>query len=655
MGEPRSSLTKIRGLPYDATEEEIKEFFQGFETSLIHICRRDGRATGEAYVEFKSAAIAEEASKVRNQQVLRHRYLEIFEIPEKNVQHIKQAQGLVDPFPGWVLRMRGLPYSANAEDVIHFFEGIEIQRGSAGIAFTCTPDGRPKGEAYVEFPSEDAQKEALKRHKNEIGDRYIELFVSSKANMIQAVQQSNYYLGQSQHAVGPSMLPHPLPPLPLHAPIASFGAPYGQAPYGQGAPMQSVVSADGSTLRLRGLPYAAGIDEITSFFAGFALAPDGIQVVTKPDKEGNQMGTGVAYVRFSNPEEAERARKERHRAQMGARYIECLPFTASHYTSPPQVPAPPPPFALGHYPAGMAAATAAVRPYPPIGSLGRGLPPQPQQQSYDDARLYAQQRAGPGMAAPRGAGAAGRARGAAPGRGGRPMSWGPSQPPGRPGMPPGQAPPPSYGVQTPSPRAGRGYQPQASPRGGGAPGRPQPRMATAEYAAQQAAAQQHQQMLLQQQYIMHQHMLQQQHQRYLAGGWGPVYSEAQMGVQGAPPSPSWYSLQGGLVSSGASYPQGSVGGLSSQFAAVSMHEGTQRQERPAAAGPVDPEALPPVSELAAAVLASPGVPSPEPLSGGGSPPLGAPLSAAGGASPAGGSPHSTRPAADLEVGAAAEG
>ncbi len=68
---------------------------------------------------------------------------------------------------------------------VHFFEGIEIERGSAGIAFTCTPDGRPKGEAYVEFPSEDAQKEALKRHKNEIGDRYIELFVSSKANMIQ--------------------------------------------------------------------------------------------------------------------------------------------------------------------------------------------------------------------------------------------------------------------------------------------------------------------------------------------------------------------------------------------------------------------------------------------------------------------------------------
>ena len=41
MGD-KSTLTKLRGLPYDATEEEIANFFRGFETSLIHICRRDG-------------------------------------------------------------------------------------------------------------------------------------------------------------------------------------------------------------------------------------------------------------------------------------------------------------------------------------------------------------------------------------------------------------------------------------------------------------------------------------------------------------------------------------------------------------------------------------------------------------------------------------
>lgn len=186
--------------------------------------------------------------------------------------------------------------------------------------------------------------------------------------------------------------------------------------------------------------------------------------MTKPDKEGNQTGTGVAYVRFKNPEEAERARKERHRAQMGPRYIECLPFTASHYTSPPHIPGPLP-YALSQMPAGMAvAAAAAQRPYSPASSLGRGLPPQ---QPYDEARLYAQvggQRpgTGPGLG-PAGRGGAGRARGGVAGRGGRPAAWMPTQPPGRPGGPPGQVPPPPYALQTASPRAGRGYQPQVRP------------------------------------------------------------------------------------------------------------------------------------------------------------------------------------------------
>ena len=44
----------------------------------------------------------------------------IFEIPEKNVEHIKQTQGLVESFPGYVLRMRGLPYSATADNVVRF-------------------------------------------------------------------------------------------------------------------------------------------------------------------------------------------------------------------------------------------------------------------------------------------------------------------------------------------------------------------------------------------------------------------------------------------------------------------------------------------------------------------------------------------------------
>ena len=66
---------------------------------------------------------------------------------------------------------------------VEFFKGIPLERGS--IALTLTPEGRPKGEAYVEFPTEEAQKDALGRHKDAMGERYIELFLSTKANMIQ--------------------------------------------------------------------------------------------------------------------------------------------------------------------------------------------------------------------------------------------------------------------------------------------------------------------------------------------------------------------------------------------------------------------------------------------------------------------------------------
>jgi hypothetical protein len=78
------------------------------------------------------------------------------------------------------------------------------------------------------------------------------------------MQQRQYYLGHSQqHMAGPSALPHPTPLPPSPGQLHPFAP-----PYGHGAPVQSVVSADGSTLRLRGLPYSAGVDDITDFFKG---------------------------------------------------------------------------------------------------------------------------------------------------------------------------------------------------------------------------------------------------------------------------------------------------------------------------------------------------------------------------------------------------
>lgn len=85
---------------------------------------------------------------------------------------------------GWVVRLRGLPFAATAEDVLAFFNGLEILRGTAGVVLTWGRDGRPLGEAYVEFPSEEVQEEALKRDKEKMGPRYVEIFKSNKADMV---------------------------------------------------------------------------------------------------------------------------------------------------------------------------------------------------------------------------------------------------------------------------------------------------------------------------------------------------------------------------------------------------------------------------------------------------------------------------------------
>lgn len=89
---------------------------------------------------------------------------------------------------GWVVRLRGLPFTATAGEVLHFFSGLEVVGGVDGVVFTWGRDGRPLGEAYVEFPSEEVQQEAMRRDRNKMGQRYIEIFKSTRLDK-QAVRK----------------------------------------------------------------------------------------------------------------------------------------------------------------------------------------------------------------------------------------------------------------------------------------------------------------------------------------------------------------------------------------------------------------------------------------------------------------------------------
>ncbi|XP_043713431.1 heterogeneous nuclear ribonucleoprotein H [Telopea speciosissima] len=75
-----TEILKLRGLPFSVTKAEIVDFFGdiGVTEERIHIaCRPDGKATGEAYVEFGSA---EEAKKAmcKDKMTIGSRYVELF-------------------------------------------------------------------------------------------------------------------------------------------------------------------------------------------------------------------------------------------------------------------------------------------------------------------------------------------------------------------------------------------------------------------------------------------------------------------------------------------------------------------------------------------------------------------------------------------------
>lgn len=103
------------------------------------------------------------------------------------------GEGATPSLSGHVVRLRGLPFNSTAADVLAFFEGVATVGGETGVVFTCTPDGRPSGEAYVVLADEEAKEAALGHHKQKIGARYIEIFESSKGDMWQAVQQHGYF------------------------------------------------------------------------------------------------------------------------------------------------------------------------------------------------------------------------------------------------------------------------------------------------------------------------------------------------------------------------------------------------------------------------------------------------------------------------------
>ncbi|KAJ7526814.1 hypothetical protein O6H91_16G024000 [Diphasiastrum complanatum] len=312
-----------------------------------------GRSTGQAYAQF---ATAEQANKAleRNRQHIGSRYIEVFKGHPADMQGalrmvgrgsgaLSGSGGLINmAIPGMtgnpdmrytgVVRMRGMPYSCTSADIMAFFKGMQL--APDGV-FLCThADGRPTGEAFVEFVNEETAVRAMQLHREPMGTRYVELFRSTKGEMMTAVQQRVYGMfssigGFSQFGALAQTSAFQLPG--MMGPFGVQGLPgfnlaaFQAAGIGGKSGLQGL--GDGSEnviIKMRGLPYNAGQRDILEFFEGYEIVLNGVHIVMG----ATDRPTGEAFVEFISSDEAQRA-MERHRQNIGSRYIELFRATKS--------------------------------------------------------------------------------------------------------------------------------------------------------------------------------------------------------------------------------------------------------------------------------------------------------------------------------------
>ncbi|KAF1532205.1 UNVERIFIED_CONTAM: nucleolin, partial [Eudyptes robustus] len=162
----------VKNLPYRLTEDEMREVFENAHEIRI-VMNKEGNSKGMAYVEFKTEAEANKALEEKQGTEIDGRAMVIDFTGEKSHQEHQKGGGERE---SKTLIVNNLSYAASEETLQELF------KKASSIKMPQTNQGRPKGYAFVEFPTAEDAKEALNSCNNtEIEGRAIRLEFSSPA------------------------------------------------------------------------------------------------------------------------------------------------------------------------------------------------------------------------------------------------------------------------------------------------------------------------------------------------------------------------------------------------------------------------------------------------------------------------------------------
>uniref|UniRef100_A0A803YPR8 Epithelial splicing regulatory protein 1 n=1 Tax=Meleagris gallopavo TaxID=9103 RepID=A0A803YPR8_MELGA len=273
-----NAVIRARGLPWQSSDQDIAKFFKGLNIAKggAALClNAQGRRNGEALVRFVNEEHRDLALQ-RHKHHMGNRYIEVYKATGEDF--LKIAGGTSNEVAQFlskenqvIVRMRGLPFNVTTEEVLAFFgQHCPVTGGKEGVLFVTYPDSRPTGDAFVLFACEEYAQNALKKHKDLLGRRYIELFRSTAAEV------------------------------------------------------QQVLNRD--CIRLRGLPYAATIEDILDFLGEFStdIRTHGVHMVL------NHQGrpSGDAFIQMKSADRAFLAAQKCHKKTMKDRYIEVFQCSA---------------------------------------------------------------------------------------------------------------------------------------------------------------------------------------------------------------------------------------------------------------------------------------------------------------------------------------
>ncbi|XP_034653252.1 RNA-binding protein fusilli isoform X3 [Drosophila subobscura] len=341
-------IVRARGLPWQSSDQDIAKFFRGLNVAKggVALCLSPlGRRNGEALIRFVSQEHRDMALK-RHKHHIGARYIEVYRASGEDFLAIaggasNEAQAFLSKGAQVIIRMRGLPYDCTAKQVLDFFTTGEapchVLDANEGVLFVKKPDGRATGDAFVLFANEGDAPKALGRHRESIGQRYIELFRSTTAEVQQVLNRSMdpKTFESSSHSQPPLIAQLPTMQLPLlpqvgvvthghaHAPVP-VPVPANLCPHPH--PPQHLITS-GTTkncIRLRGLPYEAMVEHILHFLDDFAkhIIYQGVHMVINAQGQPS----GEAFIQMDSEDSARLCAQRKHNQFMvfgkKFRYIE---------------------------------------------------------------------------------------------------------------------------------------------------------------------------------------------------------------------------------------------------------------------------------------------------------------------------------------------